>query len=84
MLRGRHRILPAAVDRAVLVPGQGLMERLDREFAGRVSEEDEEKIRERERGGQTERGEGRVDPDEEEEGGDGEGVAGNGRGTHDQ
>jgi Trk-type K+ transport system membrane component len=69
MLRGRHRILPAAVDRAVLVPGQGLMERLDRELAavrtGRaevvLNEKDKERIREVERGGQVEEGEGRVD-----------------------
>jgi hypothetical protein len=33
MLRGRYRILLAAVDGAVLVPGQGLMERLNRELA---------------------------------------------------
>ena len=74
MLRGRHRILPAAVDRAVLVPGQGLMERLDRELTAVktggaepvVSKEDEERIREVERGGQAERGEGKVDTDEED------------------
>ncbi len=30
MLRGRHRGLPMAIDRAVLLPGQELMERLDR------------------------------------------------------
>jgi hypothetical protein len=72
MLRGRHRILPAAVDRAVLVPGQGLMERLDRELAAErpggagvvVSEKDEERIREIERGEQAEREEGRVDTEE--------------------
>ena len=59
MLRGRHRILLAAVDRAVLVPGQGLMEQLDRELAAVrargvgmvVSEKDEDRIREMERGG---------------------------------
>lgn len=53
MLRGRHRILPAAVDMAVLVPGQGLMERLDLGLAAVrtgggvgvvVSEKDEERI----------------------------------------
>ena len=32
MLRGRHRGLPMAIDRAVLLPGQELMERMDREF----------------------------------------------------
>ena len=76
MLRGRHRILPAAVDRAVLVPGQGLMERLDRELtavraggAGMVvSEKDEERIREMERGEQAEMEEGRIDTEEEDKG----------------
>ena len=61
------------MDRAVLVPGQGLMERLDRELtaarpggAGEVlSEKNKERIREVERGGQAERGEGRVDTEEE-------------------
>ena len=32
MLRGRHRGLPMAIDRAVLLPGQELMERMDREY----------------------------------------------------
>ena len=32
MLRGRHRGLPVAIDRAVLLPGQELMERMDREY----------------------------------------------------
>ena len=32
MFRGRHRGLPMAIDRAVLLPGQELMERMDREF----------------------------------------------------
>ena len=58
MLRGRHRILPMAVDRAVLLPGQGIMEELDRK--SRLNKEgpeeealwdrDEEEIREEERG----------------------------------
>lgn len=34
MLRGRHRGLPIAIDRAVLLPGKGLMERMDRELKG--------------------------------------------------
>ena len=42
MIRGRHRILPAAIDRAVLVPGEELMERLDRELASRKGLEGEE------------------------------------------
>ena len=32
MLKGRHRWLPMAIDRAVLLPGQELMERMDREY----------------------------------------------------
>lgn len=32
MIRGRHRILPMAVDRAVLLPGQDLLDRLDKEM----------------------------------------------------
>jgi Trk-type K+ transport system membrane component len=59
MLRGRHRILPMAVDRAVLVPGQELMQKLDREYSGNASGERnwrdvEERIFEEERGGQVE------------------------------
>lgn len=55
MVRGRHRILPLAIDRAVLLPGQGLMERLDREtnFTGVArgrADEGEQAAREREQG----------------------------------
>lgn len=32
MLRGRHRILPMAIDRSILLPGQGLMEEMDRHY----------------------------------------------------
>ncbi len=32
MIRGRHRILPMAIDRAVMVPGEELMEKLDKDF----------------------------------------------------
>ena len=34
MLRGRHRILPMAVDRAILLPGQDIMEEMDRKSRG--------------------------------------------------
>ena len=59
MLRGRHRILPMAVDRAVLLPGQELMEELDKKFRAdteteREWERDEEEIREQERGSDVE------------------------------
>lgn len=57
MLRGRHRVLPMAIDRAVLLPGQELMEKLDREFSGSAKEwrDVEERILEEERGEQVER-----------------------------
>ncbi|KAI5240308.1 TrkH-domain-containing protein [Aureobasidium subglaciale] len=35
MIRGRHRGLPYAVDRAVLLPGEELMEKMDTEVNGR-------------------------------------------------
>ena len=58
MLRGRHRILPMAIDRAVLLPGQELMERLDREISWSPEKrrDVEERIREDERGEQVEAG----------------------------
>ncbi|KAI9695015.1 MAG: hypothetical protein M1822_000632 [Bathelium mastoideum] len=56
MLRGRHRILPLAVDRAVLIPGQELMERMDREHTGVPGfQHYEAKIREEEEGVQAEK-----------------------------
>ena len=61
MLRGRHRILPMAIDRAVLLPGEGLMEKLDKEENGRggfIREERESlkrRVRAQEQGGQAER-----------------------------
>ena len=35
MIRGRHRGLPYAIDRAVMLPGEELMERMDEEVNGR-------------------------------------------------
>ncbi|KIW98805.1 uncharacterized protein Z519_00468 [Cladophialophora bantiana CBS 173.52] len=59
MLRGRHRILPMAIDRAILLPGQDIMEEMDRRV--RVNEEDEarwqrdeQEVREEEQGGDIE------------------------------
>ncbi|KAJ9656456.1 hypothetical protein H2198_004915 [Neophaeococcomyces mojaviensis] len=59
MLRGRHRILPMAIDRAILLPGQDVMEEADKRF--RVNEEterewdqDREDIRDDERGSDVE------------------------------
>ncbi len=42
MVRGRHRGLPLAIDRSILLPGEELMQRLDAEYGGRgdVSAED--------------------------------------------
>ncbi|KAF2135683.1 uncharacterized protein K452DRAFT_166316 [Aplosporella prunicola CBS 121167] len=54
MLRGRHRGLPLAIDRSILLPGEDLMHRLDREYGehgGWVNEEEREereKLTERE------------------------------------
>lgn len=35
MVRGRHRGLPLAIDRSILLPGEELMQRLDLEYGGR-------------------------------------------------
>lgn len=58
MLRGRHRILPMAIDRSVLLPGQGLMEQLDRDRnTGLMGNRDAiiSQIRDEERGSHAER-----------------------------
>ncbi len=63
MIRGRHRILPNAVDHAVLLPGEELMEKLDDDHeSGQERRVDEAVIRHDEEGGQVEH---------EEEGGGG-------------
>jgi potassium uptake Trk family protein len=58
MVRGRHRGLPLAIDRSILLPGEELMQRLDAEYGGRgrASADDlEESIRDiEESGAQTE------------------------------
>jgi len=71
MLRGRHRVLPYAVDRAVLLPGQELMEKLDREYSTTDDhrwQQVETRIREDERGAQAEHpGEGeQQDPEQDQ------------------
>lgn len=55
MLRGRHRILPMAIDRAILLPGQHIMEEMDKMW--RIGHEtpeewrsEEEEIRRKEEG----------------------------------
>lgn len=59
MLRGRHRVLPMAIDRAILLPGQDIMEELDKKFRNDSDNRghwrrDEEEIREEERGSDIE------------------------------
>ncbi|KAJ4322266.1 hypothetical protein N0V94_002496 [Neodidymelliopsis sp. IMI 364377] len=54
MVRGRHRGLPLAIDRSILLPGEELMQRLDAEYGDRgvASEEDlQELIRDIEQSG---------------------------------
>ncbi|KAG9198994.1 hypothetical protein G6514_009179 [Epicoccum nigrum] len=41
MVRGRHRGLPLAIDRSILLPGEELMQRLDLEYGGREDIPDE-------------------------------------------
>jgi len=64
MVRGRHRGLPFAIDRSILLPGEKLMHRMDEEYAqrGRVRKGEVEEVRE----------------DEEESGGKGVFFAGSG------
>lgn len=38
MLRGRHRILPLAIDRSIMLPGEGLMEEMDRHYSAPLRE----------------------------------------------
>ncbi|KAI1085549.1 cation transport protein-domain-containing protein [Whalleya microplaca] len=65
MLRGRHRILPLAIDRSIMIPGESTMAALDREYLGNIdgSYEAIHRIREAESGRQAEDPEGRQDPE---------------------
>jgi len=70
VLRGRHRILPMAVDHAILLPGQDIMEESDKRFRAhketeRGWERDRDEIREDERGSDIEQEQGRSENDEE-------------------
>ena len=71
MLRGRHRGLPMAIDRAVLLPGQELMERMDKEYNGTVDKrdraEEEEQIRKMQTGSQVEKIDEGQDPGQDQE-----------------
>lgn len=57
-IRSRHRGLPMAIDRAVLLPGQELMERMDREYNGGAAtvqmKQKEARVREDGDGGKVE------------------------------
>jgi potassium uptake Trk family protein len=48
MVRGRHRGLPLAIDRSILLPGEELMRRMDAEYSelGAYNPEDVEELRE--------------------------------------
>ncbi|GAB1725129.1 hypothetical protein NU195Hw_g6849t1 [Hortaea werneckii] len=56
MLRGRHRILPLAIDRSIILPGQSLLAELDHHYIDGLQDERsvERRIREAERGAQAE------------------------------
>jgi hypothetical protein len=47
-VRGRHRGLPLAIDRSILLPGEELMRRMDAEYSelGAYNPEDVEELRE--------------------------------------
>jgi hypothetical protein len=42
MLRGRHRGLPLAIDRSILLPGEELMHRMDQEYSATGTENPQE------------------------------------------
>jgi Trk-type K+ transport system membrane component len=42
MLRGRHRGLPLAIDRSILLPGEELMHRMDQEYSSKGTENPQE------------------------------------------
>jgi Trk-type K+ transport system membrane component len=42
MVRGRHRGLPLAIDRSILLPGEELMHRMDKEYSAKGIEDPEE------------------------------------------
>lgn len=70
MVRGRHRGLPLAIDRSILLPGEELMRRMDEEYnvQGNYSPDDVEKlVSDIEESGRycTETGKGEQDPKEQ-------------------
>jgi potassium uptake Trk family protein len=42
MVRGRHRGLPLAIDRSILLPGEELMHRMDKEYSAKGTEDPKE------------------------------------------
>lgn len=71
MIRGRHRGLPMAIDRAVLLPGEELMQKMDHEYHATPMEKQERadiegKIRRMESGSQAENAEEAQDPGQNE------------------
>ncbi|KAH8669127.1 cation transport protein-domain-containing protein [Xylariales sp. PMI_506] len=56
MLRGRHRILPLAIDRSIMIPGEAMMAALDREYLGSIDDDSAllQQIRDAERGDRSE------------------------------
>ncbi|KAK5692145.1 hypothetical protein LTR97_011319 [Elasticomyces elasticus] len=63
MLSGRHRILPMALDRSMLLPGQEIMLGMDKHYNPGISEEqDVDELQREEKGGQAEDPKGEQDP----------------------
>jgi len=82
MIRGRHRGLPYAIDRAVLLPGEELMEKMDKEVNGRGNNkkgsrgyEEQQGVRREEGGFETEAQERGQYPDRPEVRGIQEGLS---------
>ncbi|KAI4092452.1 MAG: hypothetical protein LQ339_007933 [Xanthoria mediterranea] len=77
MVRGRHRGLPLAIDRSILIPGEELLHQMDEEYNnwGKYSDKEEKEVRryEEKSGAQeTEPGKGMTDQDPEPKRGQGE------------
>ncbi|USP76206.1 hypothetical protein yc1106_03480 [Curvularia clavata] len=69
MLRGRHRGLPFAIDRSILLPGEELMHRMDQEYSAKGTEDPKEEAelrRDIERSGvkSMSNGKGEQDPED--------------------
>jgi len=67
MLRGRHRGLPLAIDRSILLPGEDLMKKMDEEYneRGWFDPEDEEKLKQERAQGEPGEAEHKVHNSEE-------------------